>query len=172
MNNFINLDLTLLYISSWHSETVLQSRLMAKGYFINITSEIREKILRQHYENNINLSNITVENMNFLEEVQEESPFIITRRHKVLVRKALFFRMFYHLYNSDIKVSDFFQFISHFNNFRYSKNLNAYDFTRLEYGGFLSENSNGLREFAVGEEPRPKGRGFNNLNFNQNWCSV
>jgi len=22
------------------------------------------------------------------------------------------------------------------------------------------------------EEPRPKGRGFNNLNFNQNWCSV
>ena len=149
MNNFIDLEHRQSYISRYQSNSVLQSRLMGLGYFINITTEITTEIVNREEFSVYRLSEPSNELKTLLLDLEKNSPFIITKRHKNLVKKAIFLRMFYNVYTSNIKVSDFFEFIRMFNNFRYTNNLNAYDFTRLDYGEFLSENAQGFREFAL-----------------------
>ena len=148
MNNFLNIDNESKYVSAYESNNGLQAKLMSRGYFIKITDQISDELHQYNFtvENDYTFSKA---NEKLLRDYEKESPFIITKRQKGLAKKAIFLRMFYHVYNSDIRIKDFLTFINGFNHFRFKNNLNAYDFTRLEYGEFLSQNANGYKEYGL-----------------------
>jgi len=80
-----------------------------------------------------------------------DSELIFTKRHKKLIKKGLFIRIFIAIYHSDIKAKDFLLFISKFDPFIYQNSINAFDFTMLPYNKFIAINALGGKEYGVAQ---------------------
>ena len=143
MNNFLDIELrTNFYVSST-SESTLCSDLMALGYFIKVDKDNFSDVVDAVHIKNHKFKHSR------LVSLAERYPFILSRRHKIIIKKALILRVFNYIYNSDIKAKDFISFLHSFRSYRYDNNLSGYDFNNLLYGYFIPNNSNGRKEFAI-----------------------